>query len=594
MDEANSMFGRLARSPIVWASILAVLITGAQLPYSHLIEDDYIHVAILEGRLDDYGRAPFRLYSFLEGDPEQMRRAIERGPVPWLAHPEMEVDFFRPLSSALLALDHAIVGRKAWGYKLQSIAWYLTIVITLGCLLLRSKPGDTQTSRLLVTLAPIVLALSPGHWQNVMYNASRWVLVATALGSIGLLAHIRWREEGWRPGSGLSVVAFALSLLAGEAGVAFLAYLAAYEFVAAPGDRTERARGLAPTAVLLVTYVVAYRVMGFGSHGGDGYLDPLGRPVAFLHDLPTRLLAMLGELLAGVPGWLWAVESRRLYTTLAGAGGVVLMAVLLVPAWKLASRETRRLIGWLILGAGGSLLPLAASPPGSRHLIVPFIGVSTLIAFVIAHWWTVLRRGLTPVTALAGIVCVAVVFVHLVAAPYRWFSQSVAFDRGATWLERTVRETEFVRGEATGQRTVFLTTYLNVAFNGYFLRTLNGQPMPERWWILSAAPFTHRYLRTASDTLELEFPEGQMLGTFQERSIRSAASPLSAGDRIELSGMEVTILEVNEIGPTRIRFTFDRPLEDLSLRFMAVVRGELRPIQPPLPGEAIDLRGVGG
>jgi hypothetical protein len=591
MNEASSIFGRLVRSPIVWASVLAVVITAAQLPYSHLIEDDYIHVAILEGRLDDYGRAPFRLYSFLEGDPEQMRRAIERGPVPWLAHPETEVDFFRPLSSALLALDHAIVGRMAWGYKLQSIAWYLAIVITLGYLLLRSKHGDIRTSRLLVTLAPIVLALSPAHWQNVMYNASRWVLVATALGSIGLLAHIRWREEGWRPGRGVSVGAFALSLLAGEAGVAFLAYLAAYELVAAPGGRTERVRALAPTTVVLLAYFVAYRAMGFGAHGGDGYLDPLGRPVAFLRDLPTRLLAMLGELLAGVPGWLWTDGSRRVYTTLAGAGAVVMMTVLLVPAWRRASRETRRLIGWLILGAVGSLLPLAASPPGSRHLIVPFFGLSALIAFVIVHWWTVLRRGLTPATALAAIACVAVVFVHLVAAPYRWFSQSVAFDRGATWLERTVDETEFVRGEATGQTTIFLTTYLNVAFSGYFLRTLNGQPLPERWWILSAAPFAHRYLRTAPETLELEFPEGQMLGTFQERSIRSATAPLSAGDRIGLSGMEVTILEVNEIGPTRIRFTFDRPLEDSSLRFMAVVQGELRPIQPPLPGQAIDLPG---
>jgi len=111
------MFARLVRSPELWAAVAALLIAGAQVPFSHFAEDDFIHVAVMEGRLDRHGEAPFRLYSFLPGDPGLLREALDGGPMPWFTHPEAQVEFCRPLSSLLIALDHAVFGRAAWGYR---------------------------------------------------------------------------------------------------------------------------------------------------------------------------------------------------------------------------------------------------------------------------------------------------------------------------------------------------------------------------------------------------------------------------------------------------------------------------------------------
>jgi hypothetical protein len=192
----------------------------------------------MEGRIEGYGSAPWRLYSFLSGDAERVHDAIEHGPVPWFAHPEAKVDFFRPLNSALLNVDYLVFGREAWGYRLQSCIWYAILVALFARVLGKSVMwSGTGGRRAVVFLAPVLVAFSASHWQNVMYTASRWVLISAALSLLGLLAHLRWRREGWRPGRPLSLGACALAMLA---------YLLAFELMGAAG-MASRCRGGAST-----------------------------------------------------------------------------------------------------------------------------------------------------------------------------------------------------------------------------------------------------------------------------------------------------------------------------------------------------------
>ncbi len=116
------------------ALTVTLLLLAVQLPYSRHISDDYVHLSILEGKVEGFGSAPFDLYAFVTG-PEAARRNVERGPLPWFTSPNTRIRFFRPLSSALLTAEHAVFGRWAPGYRLTAAAWYLALVALHAALL---------------------------------------------------------------------------------------------------------------------------------------------------------------------------------------------------------------------------------------------------------------------------------------------------------------------------------------------------------------------------------------------------------------------------------------------------------------------------
>ncbi|MCX5771207.1 MAG: hypothetical protein NTZ09_13195, partial [Candidatus Hydrogenedentes bacterium] len=61
---------------------------------------------------------------------------------------------------------------------------------------------------------------------------------------------------------------------------------------------------------------------------------------------------------------------------------------------------------------------------------------------------------------------------------------------------------------------------------------------------------------------------------------------LRAGDRIRLDYVTVTVLEVGKTGPSKVRFEFDRPLDDGSLSFVAWKGGHVRKVELPPVGES--------
>ena len=107
------------------------------------------------------------------------------------------------------------------------------------------------------------------------------------------MAHLRWREERWRPGLPLSLLGFAVGLAAGEVALSVLAYLFAYELFAAPGTPKARVRALCPTALILIAYLLHYRLAGYGAAASGLYLDPFRSPLEYLAAAPTDKRAAL-------------------------------------------------------------------------------------------------------------------------------------------------------------------------------------------------------------------------------------------------------------------------------------------------------------
>jgi len=521
----------------------------------------------------------------------------------WFTSPDWKVSFCRHLPSALIALNHKICGLKPLGYTIHSLLWYMALISILGLLVRRIVLGwHGKLSHPVTYLTLIIFAFSTSHMLILFYGAARWLLIATTLALSGLLAHLKWREQGWKPGRYLSLIAFFLALLSGEAALAVLAYLAAYELFGSQEPFKKRIKALLPTAVLVFVYLIFYRIMDYGTGGQDLYINPLTDPIAFITALPTRILSMLGEMflrIISVFGIDPIVPSMGWVIILAGAAALVICGLLFYPVWSKASVDQHRKFRWLIIGTIAAMFPLASGYPCARVAMIPFIGGSVLLAFILYHWWHKLsqkrniRQNLKSPTAwIGGLTIIVLFFLHLVLSPYCWFAAPREFKKYLDNREEFNRNNPVLNKIRPHQEAIFLNSSVNIdlTYDVHYYRKINRLPLPGAWWQLSFYNQKHRYLRTAEDKLELGLIGGSMFDHFPFLSMmRSSKTPLKKGEVIKLSGLEITILQVNENGPTRMEFTFGRSLDDERYLFFKFQDGVLHTIPPPSVGQSITL-----
>jgi hypothetical protein len=508
-----------------------------------------------------------------------LKRRVAVGPSTWYQDTSVKINFFRPLSSAAMAVNHRISGLKPLAYTLHSLGWYLALVGLFGVLVERALPDTGGTWRHPAAyIAVLMFAISSANCSTVMWSAARWLLIATTLGIVGLIAFVRWREDGWRPGGVLSIVALGLSLLAGEAALSVMAFVIAHQLFGSTHPAWVRFRSVLPTASLALCYLVIYKVTGHGSTGLEAYIDPVESPVAFLTSVPSKISAMLGELFLGFQSSLWYFPERRLETVLVGVVSLVLVAVLLIPCMRRSPGKERRTILWMAAGTVGSLIPLAARMPNPHVLIIPQIGTTLLAGYIVAYWWGRLRSKRTLVNVLGVGLSLIFVIALMVQPPFKW----AAF--GRQWQEAHDRLAGFHSQSVLnqldpGHRAVFLNfNDWDLEFHGYYYRRVFGLPMPGAWWLLSSSPFKHTYRRTAPNTLEMEVGGA---GLDVDPNLREAGSVR------QLPGLEIEVLEVTRGAASKVRFIFHRPLEDESIVFLEWRDQRLRVVQPPQTGDPL-------
>ena len=594
---------KIFKSPIFWGIIAVLLVVVPQLNIYQFIGTDCIHIGVLEGLWDYPGMGPFTLYQFADGNPERMSEIISNGFYPWFTSLDHKVSFCRHLPSALTALNHKICGLKPLGYTIHNLLWYIALISILGLLVRRIVPvWHGKLSHPVTYLTSIIFAFSTSHLLIVFYGAARWLLIATTLALAGLLAHLKWREQGWTPGKYLSLIAFFLALLSGEAALAVLAYLAAYELFGSPEPVKNRIKALMPTALLVFVYLIFYRLMEYGTGGQDSYINPMTEPIAFITALPTRLASILGEMFSRIISVLWIdpnVPSMGWITILAGAAALIICALLFYPVWLNASIDQRRKFKWLMIGTIAAMFPMSSGYPCPRVAMIPFIGGSVVLAFILHHWWHKLsqkrniRQNLkSPIAWIGGLVVIALFFLHLVLSPYYWFADAAEFKKYLDNREEFNRKCTVLNEFLPHQEAIFLNASKSIYLKDevYFYRKINRLPLPGAWWELSCSHHKHRYRRTGEDKLELELIGGGMFDHYPYLSVmRSSKTPLKIGEVIKLSGLQITILEVNENGPTRIEFKFVRSLDDERYRFFKFQDGTLHILPPPSIGQSISL-----
>jgi hypothetical protein len=556
--------------------------------------DDYLQIGQLEGWSAN-PVSPVDLYAFVPRDRARVAALIDLG-APYFLAPNLELRFLRPLSSALMALDHALWGRRPLPYHVHTLLWYAALLAVVGALFRRAAP------RSLALLAFLIFCLDDGHALSVTFIAARNAVVACALVWLGLGAHLRWRIHGWRPGAWLAPPLGALGLAAGEMGLGALAYLVAWEICERrPGWR----RALAPTALLVAGYLVVYRLVGAGARGSGAYLDPFGDPLGFLAELPARLLLLFGNLILRTPidsaffnDWL-----RAPLVAVGGAAAVVVALWLPRALRRLPPDEAAR-VRWLGLGAAGALLAGTPGTLGDRLLFAAGLGGSVVVAALLRDAWQLLRARRARL--LAAIALVSLGLPNLVIAAVALPGKTVFFAKMFDGYRRLAREAE-IAGPVPARAVV-------VALDDLFplqllaVRALEQGRTPEELrpiargegatlggpdrlgelgsGILSMASAAHRLRRTAADTLELSTPEGTLLDGAWPSVFRARSLPLPRGAVVRTSYMTATVLDDRAGRPTRVSFQFTRPLDDPSLIFLAFRDGGLRRLaMPPVGGE---------
>jgi hypothetical protein len=140
--------------------------------------DDYLQIAQLEGWGANPG-SPLDLYLFVPHDRARVAALVDLG-APYFIAPKLELHFLRPLSSALMALDHALWGRRPLPYHVHTLLWHAALLAVVGALYRRAAP------RSLALLAFLIFCLDDGHALSVTFIAVRNAVVSCALVWLGL------------------------------------------------------------------------------------------------------------------------------------------------------------------------------------------------------------------------------------------------------------------------------------------------------------------------------------------------------------------------------------------------------------------------
>ncbi|WP_394841870.1 hypothetical protein LZC95_32945 [Pendulispora brunnea] len=553
----------------LWIAAFLAIVLSLPALFADFYCDDQVMVLRLDGTAPAPVPGPFYLYTFATGEAGQRHLLVENAGLPWWTFDGLRLSFFRPLSSALFALDHAIAGRNPLSYHLHSMAWYVVAVLAAGTLLRRLLPEREAA------LAAILFAMAPAHWMLAAWPSARHVAISGVLAMAAVALHLRGRTLA-------AIACAALGLAAGETALGAFAYVAAYEFMGRRVTFGDRMRALAPWGALLAGYVALYKGLGFGAKGSGAYFDPAGHPWEYLTHLPTRLAVFAEAALVGVPSEISGLAPQATpVLALLGAVAAMALALLLRRAVRALEPEVRRTLAWLLTGAVLAVLPGAAGIPGDRILFLPNLGIVSVLSVVL------LRAG-AGLPARAGVAVFGLLHVVLAPVLFAFGAQQLATSShaartAAVGAELPAREGVSVVGIGLADPLVGMYLLPNLVI-------ARPKPLPRTTHLLTMSPRDHRLKRIDARTLEISILGGTLLDNALEFVVRPPDHPLLAGDRLPLGPWAVLILEDTDGRPTRFSVTFDRPLDDPSLAFIIWHEGALRPLSLPPVGEEVTLK----
>jgi hypothetical protein len=531
------------------------------------------------------GVSPLDLFTFVKAGRQDYLELIDRFAGIWGMADGFEIAFLRPLSSLTHAVDFWLWPDEPWTMHLENVIWYGALVFFVSRFYRRRLgPGP------IAGLAMILFAVDDAHGMTVGWISNRNALIAGVFGVLCLLAHDRWRRDGWRPGLWLGPLLLAIALMAGESAIAVCAYLGAYALILEGGSWRVRVGSLTSYALVVVIWRFIYSYLGYGVAGTDLYVDPSKEPTIFLVALVERLPVLLLGQFALPPSELWILVSDegRVWLAIIGAAAVGVILLLTVPLFK-RSAEMR----FFGLGALLATVPICAAFPFDRLLIFVGIGAMALVAGFLLFLVGGEAQARSKVWKLGAYSLATVWFlIHVVIAPVLLPGRALL----PSALDRVIGEVSATlpNDETWTQQTLVVVNTPDISFSFHVMarKASNQEPLPAYVRFLSHTDAQVIVERADERTLTLRWPAGLFARPI-DRFFRGRRFPFSVGDEFHMTGFTARVTEVTEDGrPSSAQFEFAVPLEDASLRWFCWVGKGYTDFVPPRVGETRTLPAV--
>ena len=523
--------------------------------------DDFAHMAMATGRFP-LARAPWNLFAFVRSEADVVQ-GVASGALPWWTDRDLRLSFFRPLSSLLATFDARVLGPNDGAQHVHSLLWVLALVMAAALLFRRLLAPRAAL------FAALVYAVEEAITTPLAWVANRSALVSSTFAVLALVAWTDRRRS--RTAAILCELATALAILGGEYGLGVLFMRATLSLVERDVPMPKRLRSAAAMAGVFVAYAIAHRALGFRAAAFALYRDPMTDPAAYVAWSAEQIQRLLQDLVIGLP----TVIPPTLGTTM------VTLAALVTLAWFARSRSAVA----LVVGGLLALVPLASSIANTRLLVLPALGMSAVVgsAIDVGLGNAFERHRHVALRSLGALAMLAVAWIHLPQAAFRSWVEGGAGSsqnhrRLEAILEVPVAPTDHVVVVSAGDPTTIL----------YFreVRAIYERSVPADFRVLTASATGERVFRTDDRTLEVEMPRSGLLANPMASLMRDPSKPLALDVPVEAGSMTVTpLVGGGKPGPSRVRFRFDRSLDDPTIKFL---------LSRPTGFEAFAMPAIGG
>jgi hypothetical protein len=511
------------------------------------------------------------------GDAAQVAAARDIGLLPWTASTDFSFAFLRPLSLLTHRLDFALWPDQPWLMHLHNVAWF-SLFLAAASAFIRRVEGPTWVAG----LAMVILALDDAHGPTIGWIANRNLVMAGAFGFGALLAHDRAVRDGrsrW-----LAPLLFVLALASNEGALGLLPLWLGYTLWC--DHRPRRWSDFAVVVGLGLVWLGVWMGLGFGVHHSGVYADIGADPLGSILQVLTNFPVLAMSLSVGVWAELFSfapADARPIWLVLSWT----VFLVTLVIGLRLA-RTDRRTAMWL-LGALGALLPVTASFPSDRLLLIASVPGAVLLAKFVQHLRDD-RRAWRLAAVVVTLVLVRHVGLNLLLSPLRSRSMEAPQDM----VDRSTNSLDL--GQAAGRIVVLINPPSDaMAAYGVVLQAVRNGPLPRAIQGLYSGLDAVQVVRVDTYTLRI-LPDSPWMDKPSERLSRDhATQPFSVGDTVRVPGLTYVIDAISQDGrPAALHVVFDAPLEDPRYRFHAWDVIDFRPFDVPAVGDSTQLPATDG
>ncbi len=591
----------MAAAPTKWTVLLGV---GLFLPAlgGGFYVDDWFHRAFLEEVVPLPKRHALDLFRFAS---DEIGSPLVGNFLPWWAGDQFQAAFFRPVAAMTHVLDSVVFGWMALGHHATSLLIWGVMLSAVVRLYQRLAELSTESQSpvddgpevpkappfsLAVALAGLIFALDEAHVWPIGWVANRNALLASLFVVLGVHSYLSFRRGGGRLYLLALLGSFVLALGCSELGVTLVFWTLAYELCLARDSWAVRCRALAPLGFTLALYLVFWTTGGYGTRGSGLYIDPFAEPASFVQaGLLTRLpMLLLGIFSPVVPDIAFAFRQGEVDLLLAGLGwacsGVMAWAL-----WPILRADP--VARWMMLAALLSLVPVCATFPHGRLLLLSTVGTSWVLARYLGSAWSSMRAVVEGGAALptpgSRRLVPLLVGTHLLWAPgaavfglVSFFAVGGAINTVALGADLPVGKDARVLSLNTPDPVS--PTYLPL------IRAGMGEPMPWGYWSLSIAPAEQTLVRTGADRFTLEVASPGFGATDWEQLFRRGLA-FEQGEVFERGVMGVRADVVVDGELRRIEVQLDRPLDDPGVALIAWNGRRMAPLALPQVGGCLSV-----